>query len=515
MKKLFLFYFVGGLLLFSHVATATNYYVKVTATGDGTGTSWDNALSGETFIAKLASDIVDEDVIYMAGGTYYPPSAESYFVSINKAITIFGGFAPDITGNSTEITYPAETPTILSGDINKNGIADDGDGRVLYIDGDVTLKGITVSGGYSETADRPGIHINSGNVNLHYCIIDGNKTTVATPANDAGGAGLFLNTPIVYAYKTIISNNTANNRGGGVRIQGAGAQLLLESCLVTGNSISGQYGGGIQVSSSNAATKLYCINTTVANNTAGEHGAGINSPCATYLISSTVVNNQAAGQGQDIRTDGTAMYFINSIVTGEDSGAPHIYMQGASKKITSEGFNILGNIDQSATTSELTPQASDVTAYYADIFGSNVLADNNGYPQTIALQSQFAGATIEQLNGFKTAYSISSGDVSKDQRGLSRNTDGAVSKGAYEFGASAGTDVKDILSTKYIVYPTKVIDNLTIAGAEGARISIVNTSGMQLYSTNKAKDIEYISLENYPAGVYFVTVDGKTTKIIK
>jgi hypothetical protein len=515
MKKQILSYLLGGLLLFSHVATATNYYVKVTATGNGDGSSWDNALSGETFIAKLASDIVDEDVIYMAGGTYYPQSAVSYFVSINKAITVLGGFAPDITGNSTEIIYPTNTPTVLSGDINQNESADEGDCRILYIDGNVTLKGITVSGGYSETADRPGIHINSGNVNLYYCIIDGNKTTVVTPANDAGGAGLFLNTPVVYAYKTIISNNTANNRGGGIRIQGAGAQLMLESCLVTGNSITGQYGGGIQVSSSNAATKLYCINTTVANNTAGEHGAGINSPCATYLISSTVVNNQAVGQGQDIRTDGTAMYFINSIVTGENSGAPHIYMQGANKKITSEGFNILGNIGQSAATSELVSQASDVTAYYADIFGSNVLADNDGYPQTIALQSQFAGATIGQLDEFKTAYSVSFGDVSKDQRGLSRNTDGAVSKGAYEFGATVGTDVKDILSTKYLVYPTKVMDNVTIVGAEGARISIVNISGTQLYSTSKAKDVEYISLGNYPAGVYFVVVDGKTTKIIK
>jgi hypothetical protein len=517
MRTRILFYFIGSLLCFSSVANAAEYYVKVTATGNGNGTSWDNALSSETFITKLASDIADGDVIYMAGGTYYPsPATTPFFVRIDKAITIIGGFAPDITGDAKEIAHPTETPTILSGDVNKNETGDAGDCSVLYIDGDVTLKGITVTGGYSTTANRPGIHVMNGNVNLHYCIIDGNTTTTATPANDAGGAGLFLaNAPVVHAYKTIISNNTANNRGGGIRIQGAGSQLILESCLVTGNNISGQYGGGIQVSSSNAATKLFCINTTVANNTAGEHGAGINTPCTTYLISSTVLNNKASGQGQDIRTDGTGMYVINSIVTGENSGAPHIYLQGSSKKITSEGFNIFGNVGQSADNSELALQASDATAYYHDVFGNNVLADNDGYPQTVALIAQRNGATVDQLNGFKTSHQITDGDITKDQRGFARNATGAVSIGAYEQDASEGTGVQTVSFDQYIVYPTVVSESVTVAGAKGAPIAIISVSGVPLHAINKAKDVESISLANYPKGVYFVTVNGKTTKIIK
>jgi hypothetical protein len=66
MKTKILFYLVGSLLCFFHAANATNYYV--TATGNGSGTSWNNALSNEAFIAKLASDIVDDDVMYMAVG---------------------------------------------------------------------------------------------------------------------------------------------------------------------------------------------------------------------------------------------------------------------------------------------------------------------------------------------------------------------------------------------------------------------------------------------------------------
>jgi hypothetical protein len=190
-------------------------------------------------------------------------------------------------------------------------------------------------------------------------------------------------------------------------------------------------------------------------------------------------------------------------------------MQGANKKITSDGFNILGNIGQSVVTSEFTLQPSDVTAYYADIFGSNVLADNGGYPQTVALTAQRTGATVEQLDAFKAGYQITVGDIAKDQRGFSRNAAGAVSIGAYEHGASGGTGTQTVPFDKYIVYPTAVSESVTVAGAEGAHISIISVSGVQLYAINKAKDVEYISLANYPKGIYFVAVNGKTTKIVK
>jgi hypothetical protein len=503
--------------LFSSVINATEYYVKVNATGNGNGTSWDNAMSGESFVSKLADGFDDDDEIFIAGGIYRSQAAASYFISINKKLTITGGFDPNITGNATEITYPTSTPTTFSGDVNQDGVAGSGDSPVLYINSDVTLKGVRITGGYSTTANRPGIHVNNGNVGLYYCTVDENVTTTSA-SGDAGGAGIYMtNNSTVYAYKTVISDNTANNRGGGARIQG-NAQLTLESCLVSGNSISGSYGGGIQLSS--ATPKLYCINTTITNNTANLHGAGINASCDVYLISCTVVNNKtisASSQGQDIRCESSdKMHFINSIITGENAGDPHIYLNGAGRKITSNGFNIFGNTGQSNGDSEFTAQTSDITAYYADVLGSNILANNNGYPQTIALKDnlQFGGASIAQLNDFKTTYSLSAGDVAKDQRGVARKETGAVSVGAYESGFATG--IGNITqSAKYVVYPTRVTDNITVAGVKDARVAIVNMAGIQLFSTDKAKDVEYISMGNYSAGIYFVLIDGTVTKIIK
>jgi hypothetical protein len=520
MKRKILFFLLSSFLLLSGTTNAADYFVKVAATGNGDGTSWDNAMSAETFISKLASDIVADDVIYMAGGIYRSQTGPATsFVNIDKAITIIGGFAPGITGSTVDITYPSPTPTVFSGDINSNGIADSDDSPVVYINsssGEITLKGIRVTGGYSATARRPGIHVNAGTVNLYYCTVDENVTTT-TANNDAGGAGIYSNAATIYAYRSIISNNTAANRGGGIRLAGASV-LILESCLVAGNEASGLYGGGIQ--GSGASPKIYCINTTVANNRISQHGAGINAAGPVYLISSTVVNNTASvagSEGQDIRYESNGMYVINSVITGGEGGDPHIYLNGNNRKITSAGHNIFGTVGQSAEASVFETQSSDQTedTYYADIFGNNTLADNDGYPQTIALSNSFPGSTIEDLNTFKTTYQITVGDVAKDQRGFSRNTAGAVSIGAFEYDASQGTGVKAVQPGKYVIYPTIVSESVTIAGIEGARISIINTSGVQLLSINRAKSVEYIPLANYPKGIYFVLVNGTATKIIK
>jgi hypothetical protein len=72
---------------------------------------------------------------------------------------------------------------------------------------------------------------------------------------------------------------------------------------------------------------------------------------------------------------------------------------------------------------------------FADIFGSNGLADNGGYPKTIAPSGTVGGATVEELEAIKETYELPRGDVSKDQRGFSRSISGATSKGAYDAAA--------------------------------------------------------------------------------
>jgi|GEM_PF-133357 len=422
MKKQFFgwkFAFILVLTLMVNTMSATNYFVKVS--GIGTGTSWDDALSPVNFVAKLSNGFVDGDMVYVAAGNYYSGVTKTTFFSITKGISIFGGFAPDITGSTTSITYPSVYETVFNGDIDKNGKLDNNNSeRILEINSvsKIVLKGITITGAfrsvYSTVAKPAGIDVRPGsNLELYYCKILRNKT-------EASAGGMYVYGSKVYCYKTIISENEANHRGAGIRLENAttGSTLILESCLLANNNLQTDWGGAIQVSGNNSP--LYCINTTIINNTAGRGGAAINSAAPTYIISSTIVNNTCTNvdNGQDVRCESVnQMRIINSIITGYPGKTPNIFLNGTDKRITSAGNNIIGTI---GGTGIFTSSTSDLTGkYFADVFDKNTLSENGGYPKTIAIAPDYFMPALSALETFKTANAITA-NVAKDQRGFDR-----------------------------------------------------------------------------------------------
>jgi predicted outer membrane repeat protein len=427
------------------------YFVKVAGSGSKDGSSWDNALDLEGFRAAVQQAKYDSSVFYLAGGTYQPASTTTlhdneYFISISdKSLTLVGGFAPDITGDAVDITYPTATPTIFSGDRNNNSTNDDGDCRVLYIHADdftkkVMLRGVTISGGRQSSDDtyRPGISVDGAMVDILHCTVNGNNNPHTT-SNNAGGAGLFVsNSSSVYCYKTVFTNNVSNNRGGAIRMLNGANELILESCLMQGNSITGDYGSAIAT----ANGKTYLLNVTVTGNQ-GKMGAAINvnNGAPVYLISSTVVNNTCTDngvQGLDIRADGR-VYACNSIITNNHETGSSIYSRSSNGVFTSAGNNIFGILgkNSSGTGVDAITTATDVlNQSYSAVFGGNTLADNGGYPQTIAPSGTVAGATVLVLEAIKDEYGLARGDVSKDQRGFTRPSSGTTSKGAYDAAAT-------------------------------------------------------------------------------
>jgi glycerophosphoryl diester phosphodiesterase len=408
------------------VAHAGSWYVKTT--GTGTGVSWDNALSPADFTAKLSNGFADGDSVYLAGGIYYPGTDKSSFFHITGGITIIGGANPEATGTATELTYPSPYETVLSGDIDKDDKLDsDNANRVMEISATspVTLVGITVSGGYRTdggSEGRPGgIDIKSGaNVALRYCKVRGNRT-----ASSAGG--IYVSGGTLYCYKTIIAENEANNRGAGVRIQN-GAKLTLEACLLTNNKLAGDWGGAVQVSGDN--NPVYCINTTIANNTAGQGGAAINSPGDVYIVSSTIANNVCSntGQGHDVRCESAGrMHIYNSIITGYPGYTPNIFLNGDNRSITSDGYNIIGSWSGGT---RILAATDTVGLRFKDVFGHGTLSENGGYPKTIVPAIGYSGASPEELAAYAAMHNLP-GDLGKDQRGFERPTT-AASVGAAE-----------------------------------------------------------------------------------
>jgi glycerophosphoryl diester phosphodiesterase len=406
---------------------AGSWYVKTT--GAGTGTSWDDALSPEAFVGKLSGGVQDNDSIYIAGGVYYPGADKTSFMAIGKGLTLVGGFDPDVTGSGTDITYPSPHETVFSGDIDKNGKLDNANADcVVEISTPnlVTLKGITVSGGYRSgggNEGKPGgIDVKSGSrVALLYCKVKGNKT-------ESSAGGIYVSGGSLYCYKTIISENEGNNRGAGIRIQN-GATLTLDACLLVNNKLAGDWGGAVQVSGTN--NPVYCINTTIANNTAGQGGAAINSPGEVYIVSSTIANNVCSNpaQGHDVRCESTEkMHIINSIITGYPDYTPNIFLNGGDKKITSNGYNVLGSYG--GTGAMVQAETDTAGLRFKDIFGANILSENGGYPKTIALSAARPGAPQAVLAAYADVHGVA-GDLSKDQRGFERPAE-AASAGASE-----------------------------------------------------------------------------------
>jgi glycerophosphoryl diester phosphodiesterase len=406
---------------------AGRWYVKTT--GSGTGASWGDPLSPEAFVGKLANGFQDNDTIYIAGGVYYPGADKASCMAIEKGLTLVGGFDPSLTGSATDISYPSPHETVFSGDVDKNGKLDNANaGCVMEISSPngVTLKGITVSGGYRSgggSEGRPGgIDVKSGaRAALICCKVKGNKT-------ESSAGGIYVSGGSLYCYKTIISENEGNNRGAGIRIQN-GATLTLDACLLVNNRLAGDWGGAVQVSGAN--NPLYCINTTIANNTAGQGGAAINSPGDVYIISSTIANNVCANpaQGHDLRCESTdRMHIISSIITGYPDFAPNIFLNGGDKKITSLGYNVLGTC---GGTGVLVKAETDTLGLrFRDVFGANILSENGGYPKTIALATACPGAPLDILEAYAGAIGLA-GSAGKDQRGFERPAQ-APSAGAAE-----------------------------------------------------------------------------------
>jgi hypothetical protein len=141
--------------------------------------------------------------------------------------------------------------------------------RVLAVYGDLTLKNVTITGGYAGneplasgsqpyTLARGGGIAVWGAATLERCTIHGNRVSGdITPSRDRGafGGGIYAN--IIRMTDSIVAGNSAvgfGAAGGGFYSVGGGALSLQDSryssisgSAVTGNSVTAQhaYGGGI------------------------------------------------------------------------------------------------------------------------------------------------------------------------------------------------------------------------------------------------------------------------------
>ena len=290
MKRFFL---IALMAITTTVATWTQdvYYVNVTATG-GDGTSWETAFNSLQDALNVSSDDYE---IWVAEGEYYPntiagngnSTKDKAFV-LKKNVRIYGGFNGSET-NFHDRNWKTNI-TILSGDLNEDNIANDGDAyHVIISSGDVgnaCLDGITISGAYNTTdiTSSSAITVKSNTISKKH----------------GGGIYIINSSPILK--NLIIENNQVFNNGGGVYIGAIDGISIptLTDVIIRNNSA--QSGGGIYNESNSSLSAIFSsksspvlTNVTISENTANV-GGGIynNSANRHHITSSTTATTSIA-----------------------------------------------------------------------------------------------------------------------------------------------------------------------------------------------------------------------------
>ena len=264
----------------------------------------------------------------------------------------------------------------ISGNTATNG----GWGGGIYTDlkdGSITIQGSTIDGNKTTTTRAKGGGVSiaatgSTQVTIDHNTIQGNEAM-------GDGGGLYIHNNINGQYKPLdtvvqITNNTIqNNRCGnsGAGIYVFGVNSVLDSNLITGNTIASGYGGGggVRVDTTNSIpTSVTCTlkNNTISNNTAPA-GGGVSSGSNTLLYSNkntgitctiimesgsitgnhatSTLGSQAGGGGVHLVGNGSRFVMKGGTIEGNDAASNG----GGVFSTNYEGFKVLGGAIQNNT----------------------------------------------------------------------------------------------------------------------------------------------------------------------
>lgn len=331
------------------------------------------------------------------------------------------GFNTLVIGKSLKITGRGANLLTVRRGTSDNSL--NGAFRIFNVNGSgvqVTISGMTISGGHAYLYDGAGINNNSGStLTVTGCNITGN--------NAFGFGGGIENT--ADSTLTVINSTISNNTAG--------------SHTIATPSPNGRGGAGID----NRGT-LTVINSTISGNFKNNsnqfsdfNGGGIYTSGTTIITSSTVANNRAEGgsSASGIYNNNATVTIRNTIVATGISPAADV----AGSTFTSQGYNLIGNTgsafgfgatgDQVGSSSFAGNEANNLAPEAVISPRIEPLGMYGGTVPTHRLQSD--SPAIDKGNSF---------GVTTDERGSSRPSDmqsvpnlaDGADIGAYEFQAT-------------------------------------------------------------------------------
>ena len=290
-----------------HDGTGTDnilYVDQNVSGGDGSGSSWDNAMPELRDALSWADDEWDGSnpplQIWVADGIYHPVSPGNpdnptnserrATFSLSNRVEIYGGFdggEPDLDDRDWETNR-----TILSGDIDNDDVTDAG--------------GVVIDA--SDVAGENSYHVVTGSNTDESAVLDGFFITGgladggSSGSNDIG-AGFYNQSGSPNLTRLHIIGNWAELGGG--MVNRTDASPVLTDIIFTGNRGGERGGGGLYNLGADSPT---LINVSFRNNRAQTGGGMRNSQTSNpILINVTFSGNQAAA--------GAGMYNLSSSPT--------------------------------------------------------------------------------------------------------------------------------------------------------------------------------------------------------
>lgn len=445
------------------------YVNKNVAGGDGSGSSWVNALPELADALKWAkeNETSFESTslqIWVAKGTYNPKYRADNLDGTNatdrwnsfllvKNVSLFGGFA----GGETDLNARdwKTNPTILSGDFANDDITT-GKGKTLSMTGfsenaihvlmainDVgtaEVNGFSVKGGFSNSYDQ--------------ITVNGISLT-----SSIGGAAFYLSGNSLVVNNCTITENASQNWGA---IYAVGSGATFNHCIFSKNA-----GGQSGVFNLYYVNRFKVVNSLIIGNSAGSEG-GIayigggyynTAPCFS-LINSTAVGNYSYND-IGFKISYASIAVTNSIVLHKEfSDKPGIVLEGTEswktlsnsliQKETSNNYDNIADgpgiteqqIFQDILNGDYTIKNPSV-AYNA---GSNNLYNADGRnastDKDLADNPRLIGPNID-LGAFENTYDLQTPTLSLLTDSGTSNSDGITNINLPTFGgtAASGTTV--------------------------------------------------------------------------
>lgn len=462
MKKL---YFLILLALSAHSLSAqTIRYVKPVAEGAQDGSSWTNASSD---LQAMINASASGDEVRVAAGTYKPTEKLQDFVYntatvvgaatsdrdkafiMKGGVKVYGGY-----DGSTGARNLASTVSILSGDLNNDNLASDGDCYHVVVtrnnsDGAV-LDGFTIQHGYANGTSTVSGSGTSGLSSL-------------TISQSNGGAIAFRGADNAMTFSNlIIKDNYASDYAGAIAAYISGSKTFTFSKLTVENNESGAEAGAMRVYSSSGTPLVNISNSKFIGNKAASRGGAIyafGSTTTGYLltvnVSNTVFyNNSSAsstlGGGAISPAAATNFNILNSTFYANKAtnsaglgGAIHISSSASAQvSVSNSIFNENTASGASSTSPDIFKGSSapvpTIKNTLTQSYGTNGADGNivNASPATLFASTTATDADFLTLSATSAALNVGSNSLSTALVDLANNPrirDNNIDLGAYEF----------------------------------------------------------------------------------